>query len=575
MTDQLKEWLRPLDDGDPDADLLVHARRGPNSHEDLSLRASGRRRAPIRAAALLAVTILILGLVLYGLRDLGSPKPTAASDPLSSIPAGWTELPKPPGNAGGSTSVWAGNEVIDWGGYTHDAQTNKDTYEAGGYAFDPVSRTWSAIPPAPEGRGGTKAIWTGSSALFLFGYVDSKSSNGGFAFDPANGTWQDVAPAPIGPKVAAVVWTGQEVIAVEAASTQNASDSMPAAAYDPTTNSWRTIADCPISLSLVNGVWTGDQVILFGSLLDSGNHAATHTSVGASYDPTSDTWAVLPPSDLSPQATSAAWTGDRMLAWDYLLQSQTFDPGKSSWSATEKMPLDPSECYPDSAGLTGYVFAFYCGEAALYDEADGAWRQLHGGMLEVTVDANAGSYQLWRFADLIPAESVVFLDASGITVNKNGVPCYGCSGSPTSFWVYRPPATGGATQIPPDQIVQRTILIHQGAADGSGRIVLSPPPEGDIDKALSAADALAEFKTVDPRYEAADGSTPLLGSYTTFGGQYQDRFAWGYRSIGACPISPNPFDSQSPAGECANWLFLDARTGKMLEAVSEPIGTNG
>jgi len=113
-----------------------------------------------------------------------------------------------------------------------------------------------------------------------------------------------------------------------------------------------------------------------------------------------------------------------MLAWDYLLQSQTFDPAKSSWSATEKMPLEPSECYPDSAGLIGYVFAFYCGDAALYDEANGTWQQLHGGMLETTVDANAGSSQLWRFADLIPAESVVFLDASGITVNKNGVPCY-------------------------------------------------------------------------------------------------------------------------------------------------------
>ena len=126
-------------------------------------------------------------------------------------------------------------------------------------------------------------------------------------------------------------------------------------------------------------------------------------------------------------------------------------------------------------------------------------------MLDTTVDANAGSYQLWRFADLIPAESVVFLDASGITVNKNGVPCYGCSGSPTSFWVYRPPDTGGATQIPPSQIVQQTIVVKQGAPNGDDHIVLAPPPDGSIETALTAADALAAFTTVDHRYTAADG----------------------------------------------------------------------
>ena len=102
------------------------------------------------------------------------------------------------------------------------------------------------------------------------------------------------------------------------------------------------------------------------------------------------------------------------------------------------MPLEPSECYPDSAALTGSVFAFYCGEAALYDEASGTWKQVHGGMLDATVDSHGSPTTLWRFAELTPAGEVVFFQAEGITVSDNGTPCYGCSGSPMSSWVYRP-----------------------------------------------------------------------------------------------------------------------------------------
>jgi hypothetical protein len=179
-------------------------------------------------------------------------------------------------------------------------------------------------------------------------------------------------------------------------------------------------------------------MIVFGSLLDNGNHAATDTAVGASYDPATDAWASLPASDLSPQATSAVWTDERMLAWDYLTHSQTYDPHTDTWGHPIKMPFEPSECYPDSVGLTGFVFAFYCGDAALYDDSDGTWQRVRGGMLDVTIDSHGDPVQLWRFAELTPADDVVFFEAEGITVSNNGTPCYGCSGSPTSFWAYRP-----------------------------------------------------------------------------------------------------------------------------------------
>lgn len=87
------------------------------------------------------------------------------------------------------------------------------------------------------------------------------------------------------------------------------------------------------------------------------------------------------------------------------------------------------------------VFAFFCGRAALYDAATGSWREIHGGPLdeEIWSDAYRDSIKLWRFADLVPAGDVVLAAAEGITLNRKGIACYGCEGSPVSFWTYRPP----------------------------------------------------------------------------------------------------------------------------------------
>jgi hypothetical protein len=395
------------------------------------------RRLGTIAVALLVFLVPAL-YVWQGARSntpVASVSPTVA-DPLSSISKGWTELPPSPGLARGTTSIWTGTELISWGGYVSDHTTDAYTYLATGFAFDPSSDTWTAIPPAPEALSDATPIWTGSEALFLFGHNGAKDYSDGVAFDPVTDAWRTVATAPIDPDITTAVWTGRGVIAWGSRS-RDSKNAVAGAAYDPATDTWQRIEDAPISLNSASGVWTGTQMIVFGSLLDNGNHAATDTAVGESYDPATDKWTVLPDSDLSPQASSAVWLGGRMLAWDYLTQSQTFNPDTNTWTHLVKMPLEPSECYPDSVALTGSVFAFYCGEAALYEEADGTWQQVHGGMLDATIDSYGSPIKLWRFAELTQADDVVFLEAEGITVSNKGTPCYGCPESPTSFWAYR------------------------------------------------------------------------------------------------------------------------------------------
>ena len=183
-------------------------------------------------------------------------------------------------------------------------------------------------------------------------------------------------------------------------------------------------------------------MIVFGSLLDGNNAAATDQAVGEAYDPTTDSWRTLAPSTLSPQASSSVWLDGGMFSWDYETHGAWYDAGTDTWGDVQKLPIEPSECYPDSVTVGHVIFAWFCGEVATYDTITQDWRDVTGGMTSSTIAANGQSYILYRFASLAAAGDVVALAGEGITVTESGEPCYGCPGSPSAFWIYRPLSIG-------------------------------------------------------------------------------------------------------------------------------------
>jgi N-acetylneuraminic acid mutarotase len=412
----------------------------PDLWPDVERRRSGSIQAHHRPsrliAAVLAFTVAAVGVGIV-IRAFGGGtaiSPSPAFDPLAAIAVGWTRLPEAPETTQGSALLWTGTELLSWGGY----RESDKSYVANGFAFDPSTQTWSSIPSAPAGRSGTHAVWTGTEAIFWGGWDGDRTYSDGFAFDPTTLSWRTITSAPIDPADGSiVVWTGTEMIVWGGGKPGDKSNDT-GVAYDPSTDTWHQIADAPVGLNLASGVWTGTDVIVFGSLLDSGNHAATQTAVGASYDPASDTWLEIAPSDLSPQAVAAIWMNDRMIAYDYNWKAEAYSPSTNTWRSLPDLPFQSGECYPDGAVVGTQVFAFGCGEAATWGAGDDAWREVRGGMTEETIEANGQTYKLWRFATLVPAGDVLFLSAEGLTVNKNGVPCYGCAGSPMSLWAYRP-----------------------------------------------------------------------------------------------------------------------------------------
>ncbi|MGH2635905.1 MAG: hypothetical protein ACRDHU_07160 [Actinomycetota bacterium] len=362
----------------------------------------------------------------------GTPTPAPEGDPWAAYGPGWTALPEPPELRVGASVVWTGRELLVWSG----VPSGSEEPAPDGFAFDPLVNEWRSMPVAPEGSSSVlsapRPVWTGTEVLYY---------PAGLAFDPSASTWRELPTSPHDPGVrqTAMVWTGSEMV-VFGGGDRGSDTAREGAAYDPTTDRWRPIADAPIGLNLQSAVWTGDEVIVFGSLLDGNNRAETQTSVGAAYDPDANTWRTLPSSELSPQATSAVWVGDRLIAWDYELRAQEYDPASDTWSEPVEMPMEFSECYPDSVVAGTIVFAWFCGQASILDADEGVWTRIRGGVLEPMIEANDQEYALFRFASLVGAGDVFAMVAEGITVGPGGEPCYGCPGAPLSYWVYRPPS---------------------------------------------------------------------------------------------------------------------------------------
>jgi hypothetical protein len=390
----------------------------------------GRATAVVVALLLFAASSVLVWRAFTA--DERGKKPVAG--PLDGIAEGWTRLPAPPEVRPGAAYLWTGSQLLVWGGCAPPV-TDECIPTQDGFAFDPVTERWSAIPAAPTAGDYAETVWTGREAIFLS--LASRGRVGGQAYDPATRMWRTIAEAPIELRDGSVaVWTGSRIFVWGGG--ERLDPATDGALYDPLADAWSLISPSPIALNQASGVWTGSEVIVFGSLLDNGNHAETDTSVGAAYDPATDAWRRLPRSHLSPQAVSAVWASDRMVAYDYGWKAQTYTPSTNDWQPVPDLLFHSGECYPDGAVVGVNVFAFGCGEAATWNPGQDTWHEVRGGITDATIEANGATYKLWRFATLVPAGEVLFLSAKGLTVDPSGTPCYGCAGSPTSLWVYRP-----------------------------------------------------------------------------------------------------------------------------------------
>jgi len=300
---------------------------------------------------------------------------TPVINPLSLLPAGWNELPDPPDVRAGAAAVWTGSRLLVWGGYVYTGFSKEEPLDDG-YLLQVETGEHEPLFVSPlEPRANAASAWSGSE-LLVWGGSDlyGRFFYDGAAYEPALRVWRKLPDAPLTGREPFSVWTGAELIVWGSrARDQRLADG---AAYDPQTDSWRRIADAPAALTDATAVWSGQEMIVLGSALDERNTPETATAMGMAYDPAADRWRTLPETRLSPNASTAAWSGHAVVAWDYLNNSQTYDPATNEWSDVSRVPLDEGECSPESVGVSTSIVGHYCGRVVLFDQ--GEWNDIAG-----------------------------------------------------------------------------------------------------------------------------------------------------------------------------------------------------
>jgi N-acetylneuraminic acid mutarotase len=83
--------------------------------------------------------------------------------------------------------AWTGNTLIVWGGCTDDPTCGDSTFTGGQY--DPVANSWTPteLAGAPNARGKTKGVWTGTEFIVWGGFTNDSSTftNTGGRYVPA------------------------------------------------------------------------------------------------------------------------------------------------------------------------------------------------------------------------------------------------------------------------------------------------------------------------------------------------------------------------------------------------------
>ena len=225
-----------------------------------------------------------------------------------------TSLVNAPTNRVGHRAVWAGSEMIVWGGSDNSGPKNT------GGRYNPETDTWTPTNTfnAPSARSAFTMVWTGTEAVVWSGYEGNfvTVSSGG-RYNPATDTWTptSTAGAPDPRYFHTAVWSGSEMIVYggRLAPVADQPDVYlnSGGRYDPSTDSWKptSTVNAPTKLNHV-AVWTGSEMVVWG-----GSATSLVFRSGARYNPASDTWAAAGTVEQVPATELGVWSGAEMLVW--------------------------------------------------------------------------------------------------------------------------------------------------------------------------------------------------------------------------------------------------------------------
>lgn len=226
------------------------------------------------------------------------------------------------------SSVWTGNQLCVWGGWSM-TRTSGIRYLDDGGCYDPSSDQWVAMTAqgAPVGRVGASAVWTGTEMCVWGGFSPTSGGLGyldsGACYDPILNNWKPItrSGSPAARDLHTAVWTGTEMC-VWGGRTEwpGPEASNTGGCYNVAHDEWSaiTLSGAPHERQSHSAVWTGTQMCVWGGayFYDRGFRSLTFND-GSCYDPSNDSWTAISTHNAPEARTfhSAVWTGDQMCVW--------------------------------------------------------------------------------------------------------------------------------------------------------------------------------------------------------------------------------------------------------------------
>ncbi len=191
----------------------------------------------------------------------------------------WTTLTlaNPPEARINATAVWTGSRVIVWGGTGAGGPLN----DGGELVFTfgaPSQWVATTLAGAPAARSAHSAVWAGYQMIVWGGNNGGALGDGGI-FTPALNSWAAVSTlnSPAARFNHAALWTGSEMLILDGSS--GSGELASGSAYNPASGLWRTLSGSgsPLARTQPGAVWTGTQVVVFGGQASSQPVAALQT----------------------------------------------------------------------------------------------------------------------------------------------------------------------------------------------------------------------------------------------------------------------------------------------------------
>lgn len=263
---------------------------------------------------------------------------------------------------------------------------------------DPSDR-WIPVPTAPVPLGGDlPSTWTGRELIVWNGEET-------VGWTPGEDLWRRLEPRADGFLLAGwtATWTGNDILYVGVAYERGVLVTR-MLGYSPATDAWSERAAPPLAARVEQSVaWDGERLHVWGGGRPA--FAEDPFDDGASYDPSTDTWTVMPPGPLLGRVgPSLAWLSEvgELVVWGgtddgvrQLVDGAAYRPEEGTWRRLPDAPWT-STLPPATTADGRHLYAWGLPEAGLhlpdgmvYDAVTDTWEPLPDLLAQERAGASA------------------------------------------------------------------------------------------------------------------------------------------------------------------------------------------